>query len=194
MNNMMFPPSIIETTGRSSKAFDLPTKLLQSRIVYLGGPVDENSANSVIMQLLWLNADNPDEDINFHIMSPGGSVYHGLAIKNIIDSLSCKVNTVGLGICASMGAYLLASGTGTRKAMKDARIMIHSVASGHEGTYPDLKINFQETEYLQNKLIEHIANYTNGKSSLEEIQDKCQRDFYMSPEEAVEMGLIDKII
>lgn len=191
---MIFYPSVIETTGRSSKAYDLPTKLLQDRIVYLSGKIDDQSVDSIIMQLLWLNADNPNEDINLYICSPGGSVYHGMAIKNIMDTLSCKVNTVGMGMCASMGAYLLASGTGKRKSMKDNRIMIHSVSSAQQGTFHDLKVDFRESEYIQNKVIDHMVRFTKGKTTLQDMKDKCERDYYMSPEEAQRMGLIDEII
>lgn len=191
---MSYFPSVIETTGRSTKAYDLPTKLLQDRIVYLSGPVNEVSVDSVIMQLLWLNADNPRKDINLYISSPGGSVYHGMAIKDIMDSLDCKVNTIGMGMCASMGAYLLAAGTGVRKSLKNNRIMIHSVSSGQSGTFHDLEVDFRETEHTQNKVIEHMAKYSKGKTSLEDMQKKCQRDYYMSAEEALEMGLIDKIV
>jgi ATP-dependent Clp protease, protease subunit len=188
---MMYAPSVIETTGRSSRAFDLPTKLLQDRIVYLGEEVNEETSNSIIMQLLWLNADAPDKDIDFYINSPGGSVYDGLAIKDVMDNLKCKVNTIGLGMCASMGAYLLSAGTGERKATKNCRIMIHSVSSGTRGTIHDIEIDYKETKYLQDKLMQDITDFSKGKSSLESIIEKSKRDCYMSPEEAIELGLID---
>jgi ATP-dependent Clp protease, protease subunit len=187
----MYPPSIIETTGRSSRAFDLPTKLLQDRIIYLCDEVNEDSANSIIMQLLWLNADDPESDIDLYINSPGGSVYDGLAIKDVIDNLKCKVNTIGLGFCASMGAFLLSAGTGKRKATKNCRIMIHSVSSGTRGTIHDMEIDYEETKYLQDKLMRYMTDYTNGKSDLETLKEKSKRDYYMSPDEAIELGLID---
>lgn len=190
----MFFPNIIETTGRSSKAFDIPTKLLQERIIYLAGDVNESSANYIIMQMLWLNADNKDLDIDFYINSPGGSVYDGLAIKDVINNLSCKVNTIGIGLCASMGAYLLSAGTGVRKATKNCRIMIHSVSSGTRGTVHDIEIDFKETKYLQDVLMQDMTDFSKGKSQLEMIVDKSKRDYYMSPKEALELGLIDVII
>jgi ATP-dependent Clp protease protease subunit len=190
----MFYPNIIEKTGRSSRTFDLPTKLLQDRIIYFSGCVDEDSANYIIMQMLWLNADNPDEPINFYINSPGAEVYQGYAIKDTIDSLNCKVNTVGLGMCASMGAYLLAAGTGNRKAMKNCRIMLHSVSSGTYGNFHDMKIDFEETKYLQDKMLEDLASFTKGKTSLKKIIENTQRDNFLSPEEAIKMGLIDEVI
>lgn len=190
----MFYPSIIETTGRSSKAFDLPTKLLQDRIIYLCSDVNSESANYIIMQMLWLNADNPDKDIDFYINSPGGSVYDGLAIKDVMNSISCKVNTIGLGMCASMGAYLLSAGTGIRKVTKNCRVMIHSVTSGTRGTVHDMEIDFKETKYLQDILMNDIFKFTKGKSSLETIIEKSKRDYYMSPSEAIDLGLIDEII
>lgn len=188
---MIYPPSIIETTGRSSKAFDLPTKLLQDRIIYLGDEVNNDTANYIIMQMLWLNADNPDEDIDFYINSPGGSVYDGLAIKDIMNNIECKVNTIGLGMCASMGAYLLSAGTGVRKATKNCRIMIHSVSSGTYGTIHDMEIDYKETKYLQDVLMQDICDFTKSKSTLETIVQKSKRDYYLGADEAIELGLID---
>lgn len=190
----MFLPHVIEKTGRSTRPIDLPSRLLQDRIIYLGGPIDSDLANIVNMQLLWLQADDPVAEINLYINSPGGCVYSGLSIKDIIDSISCKVNTLGTGMCASMGAYLLACGTGERKATKNCRIMIHSVSSGMGGTYHDLKIDYEETHHLQSQLIKDISDYTKGKSSLEDIDNLCQRDFYMNVDKAVEIGIIDTVI
>lgn len=190
----MIIPHVIEKTGRSEKPIDLPSRLLQDRIIYFGTDVNSDTANIAIMQLLWLAADDPDKDIDFYINSPGGSVYDGLAIKDIFDSIPCKVNTVGVGMCASMGAYLLAAGTGTRKAMKNCRIMIHSVSSGTMGTFHDIEIDYEETKFLQDRLLVDISNYTKGKSTLETIKMKTQRDYYMSAEEAVILGLIDSKI
>ena len=190
----MFAPSVIETTGRSTKSFDLPTKLLQDRLIYLGGEVTPELANIVIMQLLWLNTDDPESDINLYINSPGGSVYDGLAIKDVIHTINAKVNTVGVGICASMGAYLLSAGTGERKATDNCRIMIHSVSGGAVGTFQDIEIDYKETKHLQDKMIEDIAGFTKGKSTVDEIVSKTQRDYYMNVEEAKEIGLIDSIV
>jgi ATP-dependent Clp protease protease subunit len=190
----MFLPHVIEKTGRSEKPIDLPSRLLQDRIVYLGDAVDSDTANVVIMQLLWLQADDPDADIDFYINSPGGSVYDGLAIKDIIDTLTCKVNTVGIGMCASMGAYLLSAGTGKRKATKNCRIMVHSVSSGTRGTFHDIKVDYEETKFLQDALIDDMVKFTKGKSTLEDLQEKTQRDYYMTANEAIELGLIDSVV
>jgi len=190
----MFYPSIIETTGRSSKAFDLPTKLLQDRIIYLGGEINADSANFIIMQLLWLNADDPDKEIKLYINSLGGSVYDGLGIIDIINTIDAKVNTLGIGICASMGSMLLAAGTGTRKATKNCRIMIHSIIAGTNGTFQDMEIDFTEFDHLQKKLLRYLTDYTKGKTSLETMKELTQRDNFMSPEKAKELGLIDDIV
>lgn len=188
----MYMPSIIETVGRSTKVLDLPSKLLQDRVIYLGGAIDEDVANSIVMQLLWLQSDKPDEDINLYINSPGGSVYDGLAIKDTIDNISCKVNTLGVGFCASMGAYLLFSGTGTRRATKNCRIMVHSISSGMGGTIHDLKVDYNESMYLQNKMMDDIVAYSKGKLSKEVLEIKTQRDWYMDQREAFAIGLLDK--
>jgi ATP-dependent Clp protease protease subunit len=187
----MFLPHVIEKTGRSEKPIDLPSRLLQDRIIYFGTDVNSDTANIAIMQLLWLAADQPEEPIDFYINSPGGSVYDGLAIKDVFDSISCKVNTIGIGMCASMGAYLLSAGTGERKAMNNCRIMIHSVSSGTVGTFHDMRVDYEETKFLQDQMISDIAGFTKGKSTTEDLVEKTKRDYYMSAEDAVELGLID---
>jgi len=187
-------PSVIETIGRSTKAFDLPTKLLQDRIIYLGDEIDSDVANSIVMQMLWLQSDKPDEPINLYINSPGGSVYDGLAIKDIIDNISCKVNTFGIGLCASMGAYLLAAGTGTRKATKNCRIMIHSVSAGAFGVVHDMKVDYHEAMYLQEKMMEDISAFSKGKSTKEDIMKYTERDYYLDAKKAIEIVLIEQEI
>ena len=152
---MYMLPSVIEKVGNTTRAFDLPSKLLDDRIVYLQGDITEESANAVIMQLLWLNSTST-EDIHLYINSPGGEIYQGLAIKDIVDRVDCTVHTTGVGICASMGAYLLFAGTGDRRATKNCRIMVHSASSGAFGTVHDMEISINETFYLQNKMLEHI--------------------------------------
>jgi len=185
-------PSVIETIGRSTKAFDLPTKLLADRIIYLGDVIDADVANSVIMQMLWLQSDKPDEPISLYINSPGGSIYDGLAIKDTMDSISCKVNTLGVGLCASMGAYLLFAGTGTRRATKNCRIMIHSMSAGTGGTFHDMKVDFAEFVYLQEKMMNDIVQFSNGKLTREALELKAQRDWYINSIEAFNLGLLDK--
>ena len=193
MNNL-FIPGVIETVGRSQKMFDLPTKLLQNRIIYLGSEVTPDVANIIIMQLLWLSSCSEDEPIDLYINSPGGDVYSGYAIKDIIHKIDCKVNTIGIGICASMGAYLLACGTGERKTTENCRIMIHSVSSATKGTIQDIQIDYQESQYLQDKIIEDMGDFSKGKCTKETFKALVERDFYLSPEEAIQYGIIDKII
>jgi ATP-dependent Clp protease protease subunit len=190
--NNMFMPSVIETIGRSTKAFDLPTKLLQDRIIYLGSVIDDDVANSIIMQMLWLQSDKPEEPISLYINSPGGSVYDGLAIKDTIDNISCKVNTLGVGFCASMGAYLLFAGSGERRATRNCRIMIHSVSSGMGGTIHDMKIDYEESHYLQTKIMNDIVVFSKGKLSKETLELKAQRDWYIDQNEAFSLGLLDR--
>lgn len=190
----MFIPSVIEKVGNSSKAFDLPTKLLNDRIIYFSGEVTSESANICIMQLLWLNADDPETPISLYINSEGGSVLAGLAIKDIIDVLEAKVNTVGLGLCASMGAYLLSCGTGTRKATKSCRIMLHSTSSRIQGNYHDILIESQELKHLQDTVMQDLCDFTKGRISLEELQTLTLRDKWLSAQEAIELGFIDEVV
>ena len=193
---MGYTPYITKQIGRSTKLVDIPTEMLSQRIIFLGTEVDDYVANSLIQQMMWLSTVD-DSDIDLYIQSPGGSVYAGLGIKDCIDVLAkkgIKVNTIGTGIVASMGAYLLASGTGTRKATKNCRIMLHSVSSGTRGTIHDMEIDYKESKYLNDKLMVDIANFSKGKSTLEDIEKKCQRDCYMSPEESIIAGVIDSIV
>lgn len=193
---MSYTPYITKQIGRSTKLVDIPTEMLSQRIIFLGTAVDDHIANSIVQQLMWL-ATVSAEDIDLYIQSPGGSVYSGLMIKDCIDILDkkgIKVNTVGTGMVASMGAYLLAAGTGTRKATKNCRIMIHSVSSGSRGTIHDMEVDFNESKYLNDKLMVDIANFSKGKSTVEDIKKKCQRDCYISPEESIVSGLIDVIV
>lgn len=187
----MHTPNVIETIGRSTRSFALQDKLLQDRIIYLGDEIDADVANSIVMQMLWLQSDKPDEDINLYINCVGGSVYDGFGIRDTIDSLSCKVNTLGVGLCASFGAYLLFSGTGTRRATKNCRIMIHSVSSGAMGTIHDMKVDYEESHYLQDKIMDDIVLFSKGKLSKEVLKLKTQRDWYMDANEAFDLGLLD---
>ena len=191
---MITEPSVIETIGRSSKAFDLASKLLQDRIIFLGDQIMSDNTNSIIMQMLWLAADSPEEPISLYINSPGGVIYDGLAIKDIMDDIPCKVNTVGVGMCASMGAYLLAAGTGTRRVTKNCRIMLHSASSGTKGTIHDMAVDFNETKYMNDKLLEDIVSFSCGKLTEELLNKATQRDHYMNPEEAINMGIIDAVV
>lgn len=189
----MFLPNVIEKVGRNTKLIDIPTKLLDERKIMLEGEINEMSSNFAIQQLLWLNSVS-DEDIDLYIKSPGGCVYSGLAIKDVIDSITCKVNTIGLGLCASMGAYLMSAGTGERRGAKNLRYMIHSVSAGAVGTVHDMKVSMKETQYLQDKLMKHFHEFSNKTISVSQINKLCQRDKYMSTEEAIKLGLLDSII
>lgn len=189
----MFQPSIIEHTGTSTKVIDIPTKLFQSRIIYLGEEIDHDVANDCIHQLLVLDYLN-QEDINLYIKSPGGSCTNFLAIKDVIYTLKSKVNTIGLGECYSGGAYLLACGTGVRKCTKSCRVMLHPVnaASGYQA-FPDFKITFDETEKINTMIIEDLKSFTKGAIN-DSNKYLFERDFFMSANEALSYNIIDEII
>lgn len=193
---MSYTPYIIKQIGRSVKMIDIPTEMLAQRIIFLGTEINDEVANSIIQQLMWLSTvDNTDIDL--YIQSPGGSVYAGLGIHDcmsILDKKGIKVNTIGTGLVASMGAYLLSAGTGTRKATKNCRIMLHSVSSGTRGTIADMEIDFNESKFLNESLMLDISNFTKGKSTVEDIKKKCERDYYMSPDDCIQFGIIDEKI
>ena len=191
---MSYTPYITKQIGRSTKLIDIPTEMLSQRIIFLGTEVDDYVANSLIQQMMWL-ATVSSEDIDLYIQSPWGSVYAGLSIAdciNLLDKQGIKVNTIGTGMVASMGAYLLASGTGVRKATKNCRIMVHSVSSGTGySTVHDQRVHIKETEFLQKQLMLDIVNNSKGKLTIEELNAKSERDWHMSPDEAIQFGIID---
>lgn len=190
----MYIPSIIEREGRNLKSFDIPTKFLEQRKIFLFDEVNEETASSVVEQLWWCDSVDPESDIDLYINSPGGLCSQGFMIKDVMDLLNCKVNTIGLGQCASMGAYLLASGTGVRKATKSLSFMIHSISAGHEGSYPDLEVDFKKSKQVQDKMMRDLSEFTKGKTSVSKIKKLCERDCYISPEKAIELGFIDEIV
>lgn len=191
----MFLPSIIENDGRGSlKQYDIPSKLFEQNIITLFGEINEQTAYSVITQLLYLDSKESCEEINLYISSGGGSVYAGNAIIDTIHLIKKPVNTICTGTAMSMGNQILASGTGERRSLPNSRIMIHSVSSGSRGTYHDLKIDFEETQFLQKKLMNDLANYSKGKTSFEQFWDLTQRDKFLTPDEALELGLIDRVL
>ena len=193
---MYHTPYITKQIGRSTKLIDIPTEMLSQRIIYLGTEINDYVANSIIQQMMWLSTVSED-DIDLYIQSPGGSVYAGYSIKDCMDILAkkgIKVNTIGTGLVASMGAYLLSAGTGKRKATKNCRIMLHSVSSGTRGTIHDMAVDFEESKFLNDSLMVDISNFTKSKSTVEDIRKKCERDCYMSAEEAIKIGLIDEKI
>jgi ATP-dependent Clp protease protease subunit len=189
----IYAPYVIERSSRGERSYDIFSRLLMDRIVFLGTPINDDVANVVIAQLLFLQADNPDRDINIYINSPGGSVYAGLAIYDTIQYLTAPVATICMGMAASMGAFLLAAGTkGKRSALPNSRIMIHQPSGGSQGTASDIEIQAREVLFARERLNELLAHHTG--QSIERISEDVDRDRYMSPGEAVEYGLIDRII
>ncbi len=189
----IYPPYVIERSSRGERSYDIFSRLLMDRIVFLGTPIDDNVANIIIAQLLFLEADNPEKDIYLYINSPGGGVYAGLAIYDTIQYLRSPVSTICMGIAASMGAVLLASGAeGRRSALPNSRIMIHQPSSGAQGTAADIEIQAKEILYARERLNEILAKHT-GQSK-ERVAEDVDRDRFMSPVEAKEYGLIDQVI
>lgn len=194
MKNMLVP-MVVQREGNSERSYDLYSKMLNDRIIFLQGEVGDTMGNLICSQLLFLEAEDPKTPITLYINSPGGSVTAGLAIKNIMDYITCPVHTVGMGMMASMGAFLLASGEqGHRYAMKDSTVMIHQVSSGTRGTVMDQEIALEYSKSLNDKLHQYLADYTNGKVGYDKMKELCSRDNYLTPEMAVELGLIDKVI
>ena len=186
-------PMVIEQTSRGERAFDIYSRLLNERIIFLGTPVDDQIANLVVAQLLHLESEDPDKDISIYINSPGGGVYAGLAIYDTMQFIKPDVSTICVGIAMSMGALLLAGGTtGKRMALPNAKILIHQVSGGFQGQGTDIEIQARETIALKRRLEEIIANHT-GKD-VDEISKDMERDYFMDPEEAKEYGIIDNVI
>ena len=202
MDNMMLDihnnhlvPTVIEQSGRGERAFDIYSRLLKERIIFLVGPVDDHTANLVVAQLLFLESENPDKDIYFYINSPGGSVTAGMSIYDTMKFIKPDVQTLCLGQAASMGAFLLSAGTkGKRFALPNSRIMIHQplISGGLGGQASDIEIHARELLKLKEKLNKILADHT-GKS-IEEVVRDTDRDNFMSAQEAMEYGLIDKVI
>ena len=193
--NNYLVPTVIEQSGRGERAFDIYSRLLKERIIFLVGPVDDHTANLVVAQLLFLESENPDKDIYFYINSPGGSVTAGMSIYDTMKFIKPDVQTLCLGQAASMGAFLLSAGTkGKRFALPNSRIMIHQplISGGLGGQASDIEIHARELLKLKEKLNKILADHT-GKS-IEEVARDTDRDNFMSAQEAMEYGLIDKVI
>jgi ATP-dependent Clp protease, protease subunit len=189
----IYAPYVIERSSRGERSYDIFSRLLMDRIVFLGTPIGDDVANVIIAQLLFLQADNPEKDIYLYINSPGGSVYAGLAIYDTMKFLTCPVNTYCMGIAASMGSFLLAAGTkGKRYALPNSRIMLHQPSGGTQGTAADIEIQAQEILYIRERLNQIYADNTG--QTLERINEDLDRDRFMSPTEAKEYGLIDHVI
>ena len=191
-NLFMIIPTVLEKSATGERAYDLYSRLLKDRIIFLGEEVNEHSMNLCIMQMLFLDREDPHMPIEFYINSPGGSVVDGLALYDVMHTISAPVNTTCVGTAASMGAILLCGGTGTRSALPNSRIMIHQVSSGARGKSADLRIQMAETDKLENILFQILADKT-GKT-LKQIAKDCDRDYYLSSEEAKTYGLIDSVI
>jgi ATP-dependent Clp protease protease subunit len=189
----IYPPYIIEKSARGERTYDIFSRLLMDRIIFLGTPINDDVANIVIAQLLFLEADAPERDIHLYINSPGGSVSAGLAIYDTMQWMKSPVNTICMGLAASMGAFLLAAGrAGRRTALPHARVMIHQPSGGTQGTAADIEIQAREIIYLRAKMNELMAKHT-GRA-LELIEKDVDRDRFMSAEEAKSYGIIDNVI
>jgi ATP-dependent Clp protease protease subunit len=185
-------PIVIEQSGRGERAYDIYSRLLRDRVVFIVGPINEQTANLVVAQLLFLESENPDKDINLYINSPGGSVSAGMAIYDTMQFVKPDVSTICVGMAASMGAFLLAAGAhGKRYSLPNSRIMIHQPLGGVQGQAADIEIHAREILYLRERLNKLLAQRTG--QSVEKIAKDTDRDNFLSAEDAVSYGLIDKI-
>ena len=186
-------PMVIEQTSRGERAFDIYSRLLNERIIFLGTPVDDQIANLIVAQLLHLESEDPDKDISIYINSPGGVVYAGLAIYDTMQFIKPDVATICVGMAMSMGAIILAGGTkGKRMALPNSKILIHQVSGGFQGQGTDIEIQAKETINLKRRLEEIIAQHTN--QPVDKVSKDMERDYYMTAEEAGQYGIVDQVI
>lgn len=186
-------PMVVEQSGRGERSFDIYSRLLRERIVFLGTPVDDAVADSIVAQLLFLEAEDPEKDIQLYINSPGGSVTAGMAIYDTMQQVRCDVVTICFGLAASMGAFLLAAGAaGKRMSLPSSRIMIHQPLGGAQGQAVDIEIQAKEILYHKHKLNELLSHHT--RQPFEKVEMDTERDFFMSAAEAKDYGLIDQVI
>ena len=186
-------PMVVEQTSRGERAFDIYSRLLNERIIFLGTPVDDQIANLIVAQLIHLESEDPDKDISVYINSPGGSVYAGLAIYDTMQYVKCEVQTICVGIAMSMGALLLAGGAaGKRMALPNAKILIHQVSSGFQGQATDIEIQAREVISIKRRLEEIIAHHTGQE--LEKVSKDMERDYFMTASEGQEYGIIDNVV
>ena len=186
-------PTVVEQSGRGERAFDIYSRLLRERIIFLGTGIDDQVSDSLVAQLLFLEAEDPDKDIQIYINSPGGSVTAGLAIYDTMQQITPDVVTICFGVAASMGAFLLSGGEkGKRLALPNSRIMIHQPLGGAQGQAVEIEIQAKEILFLKKTLNSLLAEHTG--QSLEKINEDTERDYFLSPAEAVQYGLIDKVI
>jgi len=191
--NMTLIPMVVEQTGRGERAYDIYSRLLKDRIVFIGTPIDDNIANLVIAQLLFLQAEDPEKDIFLYVNSPGGSVSAGLAIYDTMQYIKPDVNTTCVGLAASMGAVLLAAGAkGKRAALKNSKIMIHQPWGGYQGTASDIEIHAKEIVLTKEQLNRIIADHTG--QDFDQIVKDTDRDYFMSADDAKNYGIVDEVI
>ena len=192
-NDLGMVPIVIETSGRGERAYDIYSRLLRERVIFLVGPVTDQSANLVVAQLLFLESENPDKDINFYINSPGGSVSAGLSIFDTMQFIKPDVSTLCMGIAASMGSFLLMAGAkGKRFALPNSRVMIHQPSGGAQGQATDIEIHAREILKTREQLNKIYAERTG--QTIEKIRADMERDFFMDPEESKAYGLIDQVL
>ncbi len=186
-------PMVVESTNRGERAYDIYSRLLRDRIIILGTPVDDQISNLISAQLLFLDHDNPEQDIMMYIDSPGGSVYHGLFIYDTMQSITAEVRTYACGLTASMGAVLLAAGSpGKRYALPNSKVLIHQGSSGFRGAIADIEVQAEETMKVVNRMIDIMALHTGQPR--ERVKLDTERDKYLTAEEAVEYGLVDHVL
>lgn len=190
---MSLVPYVVEQTSRGERSYDIFSRLLNDRIVFLGEEVNATTASLVVAQLLYLEAQDPDKDIQFYINSPGGSITDGMAIYDTMQYIKCDVSTICVGMGASMGAFLLSSGTkGKRMALPNAEIMIHQPSAGTQGQITDMAIHLKRLETIKKRVTQILAD--NCGRDVAQVTADCERDNFMTAQEALEYGLIDKII
>ena len=192
MTGLGMVPMVVEQTARGERSYDIYSRLLKERIIFMVGPVEDHMANLIVAQMLFLESENPDKDINLYINSPGGSVTAGLAIYDTMQFIRPQVSTLCVGQAASMGAFLLAAGeSGKRFALPNSRMMLHQPAGGSRGVAADIEIQAQEILLARERLNSIIAKHTG--QDIERVAKDTDRDFWMSPEEAQEYGLVDAV-
>ena len=185
-------PMVLEQSARGERSYDIYSRLLKERIVFLCGPVDDVVANLIMAQLLWLESENPDKDIHLYINSPGGSVTAGLSVYDTMQFVRCDIATMCVGQAASMGAFLLAAGAeGKRVALPNSRMMLHQPSGGSQGVASDIEIQAREIVLIRARLNETLAEHTS--QAIEKIAEDTDRDYWMNPEEALEYGLVDTV-
>ena len=190
---MSLVPYVVDQTSRGERSYDIFSRLLNDRIIFLSEEVNDTTASLIVAQLLYLEAQDPDKDIQFYINSPGGSVTAGMAIYDTMQYIKCDVATICVGMAASMGAFLLSAGTkGKRMALPNAEIMIHQPSAGTQGQITDMAIHMKRLQTIKERMNRILAENT-GRS-IEEVTNACERDNFMSSQEAMEFGLVDRVL